>query len=324
MSSNSNNDFHDDDFQVLGANLAPKTQTQSDQSAEGGKRNPRKWLIVMISIVAGIVLLIGVVLCLTKCREESKTVQGNDGLRGDVVVEVEGGESQVIEEVAEPDSAFVESHDSSVPSHCVVRDTIVDGVSIQVFHPVNADVSLRLGKLDLRDSTIVLVAQAADIRKDNGKVVGSFVYKGEVLAGGVKKSGFCAIIDGKTYLGMSQSTSLFETATERDGYFFRQYPLVMSGEVILNKPEGQSQRKALCKLKGAIVVVATLDKVTYQKFSEILAAIGVNDAISLVGGGSFGWGAAVDGSRTYFGSKASWTKKNVNYIVWRKRDVKPE
>ena len=48
-----------------------------------------------------------------------------------------------------------------------------------------------------------LTKQAADIRADNGKIVGAFVLKGDPLSWGLSKRGYCGIIDGKLTVGVA-------------------------------------------------------------------------------------------------------------------------
>ena len=44
---------------------------------------------------------------------------------------------------------------------------------------MNAVPDFHVGKLDQNDKSIILAMQAADIRKDNGKIVGACVYNGD-------------------------------------------------------------------------------------------------------------------------------------------------
>ena len=53
-------------------------------------------------------------------------------------------------------------------------DTVVNDIPLRIYKPHNAVMSLHHGPIDLKDSTIVYVAQAADIRADNGNIVGDF------------------------------------------------------------------------------------------------------------------------------------------------------
>ena len=94
-----------------------------------------------------------------------------------------------------------------------LRDTIND-IPLDIYIPHNAVPELVLGVPNLQDKSIVFTTQAADIRADNGKIVGAFVLKGKPLSWGLSKKGYCGIIDGKVTVGVADSSPLFEEATE--------------------------------------------------------------------------------------------------------------
>lgn len=196
-------------------------------------------------------------------------------------------------------------------------DTIVDGIELSIITPNNATPVLKIGDGCLNDSTIILIAQAADIRSDNGGIVGSFVVNGELVSKGEAKAGFCSIINGDVTVGVADATPLFEQALMSDGYFFRQYPLVVGGQIVENKPKGKSIRKALVEMDGRISVVVSREKLTFHHFSQALADVGVCNAIYLVGGDAYG--KYVDAAGVSFTFGHEWDKEidNVNYIVWR-------
>ena len=125
-----------------------------------------------------------------------------------------------------------------------VADTVLNGVRLAVFAPVDLTPRLHIGADILHDTSTVLAVPAADIRRDNGEIVGAYVLSGELVSKGQSKSGFCAIIDGKLTIGVADATPMLEQALESGGYFFRQYPLIVAGQVVENKPKGKSFRKA--------------------------------------------------------------------------------
>ena len=49
------------------------------------------------------------------------------------------------------------------------------------------------------------------------------------MAWGLSKKGYVSIIEDKITVGVADNSPLFEEATEKGGYFFRQYPLVNNG-----------------------------------------------------------------------------------------------
>lgn len=207
----------------------------------------------------------------------------------------------------------------SEPATVIVRDTVVNDVPLRIHTPVNAMPELLVGIPDTNDKSVVLCLQAADIRADNHEIVGAFVLKGELLSRGVAKKGFCAIIDGKIQLGMAESTPLFEEATSKDGYFFRQYPLVSNGTMVENKPKNKALRHALCELDGQIVTVSSLDKESFHDFAQAVADLGVQNAIALTGGDAYGFRRDQDnGFQPWGGDVKMWKHlEHVNFIVWR-------
>lgn len=107
-----------------------------------------------------------------------------------------------------------------------MRDTVINDIEMRLYIPHKVSLSLHLGAIDRNDPGIIFTAQAADIRADNGGIVGAFVLKGEPKAWGLSKKGYCAIINDTVTVGVADNSPLFEEATEKGGYFFRQFPLV--------------------------------------------------------------------------------------------------
>lgn len=214
---------------------------------------------------------------------------------------------------------WLENSDASLPAATVVRDTVVDNINLQIYIPYNATPELYVGQLSTADTDIIFAAMAADLRRDNGKIVGAFVLAGEPLSWGLSKKGYCAIIDGRTTIGVADNSPLFERATENGGFFFRQYPSVHNGEMMKNNPENASFRRALCNLDGKVCIVGSTDRVLMNDFSSALAHLGVREAILLVGGSADGWYRDVDGTVTHLDHSAPIKAKYLNYIVFRKQ-----
>ncbi len=135
----------------------------------------------------------------------------------------------------------------------------------------------------------VYIAQAADVRADNQHIVGAFVLEGTPLSWGVSKEGYCAIINQKIHIGVSDNTALFEEATAKEGYFFRQYPLVSNGIVCENKPKGKALRRAICQQGSQIFMVHSVNRESFHDFAQALVDLGCTQAIYLVGSDSYGW-----------------------------------
>ena len=216
-------------------------------------------------------------------------------------------------------NAWHSNIDNSLPSCTVISDTLIDTLHLRILTPYNATPELHVGRLDTSDTDIILAAMAADIRRDNGKIVGAFVYAGEPLSWGLSKKGYCAIIDDRLTIGVAENSPLFEQMTETGGYFFRQYPAVTGGMMVKNNPENASFRRALCILNGKVCIVVCTDRVLMNDFSATLVKLGVSEAIFLVGGLADGWCRVEDGSLISSNSDYAQNAKYMNHLVFRKQ-----
>ena len=291
-------DIRDDEFRVIGKH--PSSGSLKDG---GGKK--RNLLVSILSLV--LVLGIGILAILKWPKE--KPEDPDDGLFEDlpeVIVNHDSTKPLGIE----TESSFTEK-----------IDTVINDVVLSLYIPHNAIPELTLGVPDRNDKSIILAAQAADIRKDNRKILGAFVLKGEPLAWGLSKKGFCAIIDGNVTVGVSENSPLFEEATEKEGYFFRQYALVDDGALVENEPKNKTMRKALCSRTGQVFVVVSESDESFHDFSQALVDLGIENAIYLVGShSSFGWFIDEQGEKTLFAPDVHrGTYKNENYIIWRQQ-----
>ena len=161
------------------------------------------------------------------------------------------------------------------------------------------------------------MVQAADVRGDNGEILGAYVSEGNLLSRGNSKAGFCAIINGKLIIGVADYTPYLEQAIESGGYFFRQYPLVVGGQAVENKLNLSSLRRALAELNGEIVVIMGDKKQTLNEFSQTLVDLGVSNAIYVIGGNEApGYAKDEKGNRIEFGKKCDSPYPNSNYIIW--------
>lgn len=284
---------------------------------EGESKNhwPRHIWIIILSILG--VVVIGVIILLSiKHKEEA-------------VVELKQPEPALFDPVklpepVEPQQWIGKSVDSLATGFTEIRDTLINDIPLRIYIPHNAEMSLLIGRMDKTDTSVVYVAQAADVRADNGGIVGAFVLNGEPKAWGLSKKGFCASIHGKVIVGVADNTSLFEEATESGGYFFRQYPLVKDGQIIDNEPKGKAVRRAICDRLGEIFMVETGTAESFHDFAQALADMGVNQAVYLVGSSAYGWAVDENGMTHEFGDENYYTgrrrlPKNTSYIVWRKR-----
>lgn len=289
-----NKDIRDDEFRVIGH--APKQDTSA---LDKSRRN------LAVGIVSAIIVIaIGILVILKWPKDVPEGP--NDGVFENTPEVV--APKPVTPLGMKTDALFTEK-----------LDTVINDVKLSIYIPHNAKPELTLGVPDRKDKNIILAAQAADIRKDNRKILGAFVLKGEPLAWGLSKKGFCAIIEDKVTVGVSENSPLFEEATEKGGYFFRQFPLVDNGVLVDNDLKNKTMRKALCSRADQLFVAVSETDESMHDFAEALVDLGVENAIYLVGShSSFGWYIDEAGEKTLFAPDVHrGTYKNENYIIWR-------
>lgn len=213
---------------------------------------------------------------------------------------------------------------NKTPGFCELRDTTINGIDLQIFIPHNARATLHKGKFDKADSTIVYISMAAEVRADNGTILGAYVLRGEPLAWGLSKKGYCAIIDDVVTVGVADNSPLFERATETEGYFFRQYPLVDNGVLATEKTNAYNYLRALCQMDDKTFMVHSRTKVSFPDFAQALIDLGCDNAIYIVGYQAYGWAVDTAGTTHEFGTEGYFDDKvptadNFNYIVWRSK-----
>ena len=281
-------DINDNEIRVIGGD-----------GGGGGKKRLPWWVWVIVGVVA---VAIAVVALWPKQQPEEPTAPDTTT-------------------VTEPETTDIwhSNTDNSLPSCTIVTDTLIDTLHLRIFTPYNATPELHIGRLDTANTDIILAAMAADLRRDNGRIVGAFVHAGEPLSWGLSKRGYCAIFDGQITIGVAENSPLFEQATEQGGYFFRQYPAVDKGVMVENNPENASFRRALCLLNGKVCIIACTDRVLMNDFSATLVRLGVSEAILLVGGTADGWCRTDDGKMIRLGSSYAQNAKYMNHIVFRKQ-----
>ena len=286
-----NKDIRDDEIRIIGA---PKPLPTS-----------KVWIRASIAIVC--VIIAGVLIFAFWPRRTDETA--------DPVVVFEP-ENEVVIEQEEP-VKWLGDYSESIKAYTEhLRDTIND-ILLDIYIPHNAVPELMVGVPDIFDKTIVMATQAADIRADNGKIVGAFVVKGQPLSWGLSKKGYCGIIDGKLSVGVADNSPLFEEATEKGGYFFRQYPLVDNGALVENEPKGKSIRKALCDRNGEIMIIMTQTPESFHDFAQALVDMKVDNAIYTVGSTSYGYFRDKFDHFEQIYEKRRGGYKYENFIVWK-------
>ena len=281
-------DINDNEIRVIGGD-----------GGDGGKKRTPWWVWVVAGVVA---VAIAVIALYPKPQPEETVTPSPD-----------------TSAVTETAGIWYSNVDANMPSATVITDTVIDSLHLNILTPYNAVPELHVGRLDTNDRSIILAAMAADLRRDNGKIVGAFVLAGDPLSWGLSKKGYCAIIDGRITLGVAENSPLFEQATEQGGYFFRQYAAVDNGVMVVNNPENAAFRRALCLLDGKVCIVTCNDRVLMNDFSASLVKLGVSEAILLVGGSADGWCRTEDGSLVTANSDYAQKAKYMNHIVFRKQ-----
>lgn len=281
-------DINDNEIRVIGGD-----------GGDGGRKRIPWWVWVVVGVVA---VAIAVLALYPQPQPEEIVTPSPD-----------------TSAVTESADIWFNNVDANMPSATLIRDTVIDSLHLSILTPYNAVPELHVGRLDTNDSSIILAAMAADLRRDNGKIVGAFVLAGEPLSWGLSKKGYCAIIDGRITLGVAENSPLFEQATEQGGYFFRQYAAVDNGVRVVNNPENAAFRRALCLLDGKVCIVTCNDRALMNDFSASLVKLGVSEAILLVGGSADGWCRTEDGSLMTANSDYAQKAKYMNHIVFRKQ-----
>lgn len=294
------NDINDNEIRII----SPVAYCRRDEIDDKKRKN---WfLTILVCLFCLAIIAIAAMAIYFSLSDDS---EGPDNL--EIVKEKPLSENPTPEAIFERDSIIVQQ-----PPYVEIVDTIVNKERLSLFIPTNSVPRLHIGVDALRDSSAVLVVQAADIRRDNGEIVGAYVSKGNLLSRGQSKSGFCAIINNQLIIGVANATPYLEQAIESDGYFFRQYPLVVGGQVVENQLRFSSLRKALAELDGKTVVIMSHKKMTLNEFSQTLVDLGVSNAIYLVGSTAFGFAIDKDGNRVEFGRQQQRPSRNTNYIIW--------
>ena len=286
-----NKDIRDDEIRIIGASKPLRTS------------NVWSWVLIAVlcAILAGAILLI--------FRPESTA----ETAEPEVVFEPT---NEILLTEEEPVRWLGDYTDSTKAYTEHIRDTIND-IPLDIYIPHNAVPELMVGVPDIFDKSIVMATQAADIRADNGKIVGAFVVKGQPLSWGLSKKGYCGIIDGKLTVGVADNSPLFEEATEKSGYFFRQYPLVDNGVLVENEPKGKSIRKALCNRNGEIMIVMSQTPESFHDFAQALVDMKVDNAIYTVGSTSYGYFRDKFDHFEQIYEKRRGGYKYENFILWR-------
>lgn len=264
---------------------------------------PWRWVVVGVVLVACLTILLWWQYSKTNAEQES--------------IGIFEQEQPVV--LTYPLTEWFASVDSITAVGTVTTDITINDIPLRVYLPLNSVPHLEVGYgVTKKCQNNILFFQAADVRADNGKIVGAFVLQGKPLSWGLSKRGFCAVVDGNVTIGVADNSPLFEKATEEEGDFFRQYPLVDNGRLVENELKNKSIRRALCEINAHIVVVETQSVESMHDFSQALVDLGAQNAIYLVGSSAMGWAMDIHGNGTKMGLWDPRKIKNISFIVWGK------
>ncbi|NDV64853.1 hypothetical protein D0T60_06310 [Bacteroides sp. 224] len=268
----------------------------------GNSSKKRKNGLLIWVILVGILMLVGVIFLIFHTRKNPVVLE--DGIKKQV-------ESMLVSDSLCNDIIQKESR------ILITNDTIND-VSLKIYSLINLRAELSIGWPQV-DDDLYMAVEAADIRKDNGEILGDYVIKGKQIARGKRKSGYVAIIEGNILMGNSITDEVKDYCTEHQGDFFRQYILVADGEVAENKLKGKALRRALAQQGDNLFFIESTQRESLYDFSEGMADMGITNAIYLTGGEAYGIYKDEEGDLHELGVSERLKRENTNFLIFRKK-----
>ena len=175
--------------------------------------------------------------------------------------------------------------DSQISYYYLEND--VNDVPMHIYLLDNMEASLTMDSTisdDIQNTRMMMVVLATDIREDNKMPVGDFVVNGEKIARGKSRDGYCAIVNGRISIGRSENDDVMNYCIQEGGSFFREYPLVINGEICKNKIKGKRIRRALVQQDDDVYVIESENKESIYDFSEAIRDWGAKYALYLPAG----------------------------------------
>lgn len=302
-------DIKDNEIRIIGASSSqPDSTKESTDKGHENKhgKNRKKKIFVFLAILAVVIIaILALVLFIFSADRKEERPRTEVNVADDYYDEYAN------------EAVNYDDFEEDVEATVIMSEDSINDLELQIFTPEGCTPELYVGPIDTLDKSIVLCAQAADIRGDNGEIVSAFILDGEPLSRGIAKRGFCAIIDNEITLGMAEETPMYERVVEKGGDFFRQYPLVHDSKMQKNKPKGKSIRKALCIKDGKICIIKSKERESFHDFAQALQDYGVTEAIALTGSDATLFCTTPDGQFHNFGLINNDIPK-LNYIVFRK------
>ena len=213
-----------------------------------------------------------------------------------------------------PDIAGNITHATDTSFLCSYADTIND-VPLRLVKLHNMQIELSLDFPDTSDIRTAAAVPAADIRKDNLQILGDFVLKGEQLARGKSKSGYCLLMDGNIEIGIDSGDEKKEQALRNNGSFFRQYILVHNGEIQDNNLKGKAIRRSIAIKANELYIIQSFRKESIYDFSEAISDLGFTTALYLPGGDSYGF-YKEHGMHVFIGNRTGDNLPNRSYLIF--------
>ncbi len=288
--------MNDNEIEILG------TEPQPDNS---GKRRTALLVGILVLIAAIVVVLI---LLLRQNGKQANQEATNNAQEGE------------IEEVATDTKATVDTFcvryimNSSSPADTLLR----------VFKPGAASVELLISKdYDTNDASVIFATQAANLKAEDGGIIGDFVYKGTTLAQGCADSttlGFCAIVNNKVILGKANPTNYLDSTISSKGFFYRHYCYVTGNGPEVFSNSAKSYRRAICIISNKdVAVVESYGRMSMTDFAQALYDNDITLAVGLMGSKNLDEWYRTDSSRTVIYQNPYGPNPNRNYLIFRKK-----
>lgn len=275
--------YKDDEIEILGRNPLP------ENNHDRIRRRRRRWIFIALAALA---IIIATLVFYLIPRDDYPEVN-------DDAMAQEGMVLRLTSKVSMPH--YVNDSINNLPFTMICLEGFPAKVTFE--HP------------DSLPPMILMALPAADYRADNGGIVGEFIHEGKEIGRGERKKGFCYIDSkGKITLGIGKGEKQMEKALKGEGTFFRQYALVMDGEIQPNILKGKAKRRALGFLDGKPMIVMTTDRESIYDFSEALADYGFSEAIYLPGGDCFLKFITEEGD--HYQNPYSSASEYMNYLVF--------
>jgi len=307
--------------------MAPRPSRENLDKNEGNYNKPKDgWSIRSLAILLALGVIIANVVYFIFNEEDpslpdTENVEVTEELQN-ATYDPEVPEGQFESNVPEKSTGYIDSiltvPSANVASYCQINRTEINGIGLKIMIPTGAVAKFEIGNINEKDPNIILALQAADIRKDNGEIVGACVYNGEVVGKGLAKKGYVSIIHGKVRIGVTDHSPLFEEAIQEGGDFFRQYPLVANGVMVENQPKGKSIRRAICQRGNELFVAESETSESFHDFAQALQDLQIDNAVYLVGS-QYALGFLRDANKElHQWGESKYSKiKNISYLVWK-------